>query len=553
MFREAFATVAVGAVGAAGAHLAFSADGLAEIPERAAVAYMAAAEAAPCPVAPADLAAIYEIETGHGTHGGASADPVTGVVSPHILGPRLDGRSAAISYVPDSDGGRWDGDVEVDRAVGPGQFIPTTWEALGRDGDGDGVADPHDLDDAAASTATHLCGDGYDIADDQARRTAFRRYNGSGTAAEKYADKAMGIAARYAGDQAPTFDRQQGTVAGEPGLSAILDDGWFRLMGVRDTIGARLAEGGTPTLDAMWTAANAPLDTYIDDLAAGDLTVAGEAPRAGVEQVDGLELVELTPGCRVHVRVVDRFRGLIRAAAQDGLKLVPVSCFRTVDEQIVLRRAHCGESDYAVHEAPASDCTPPTARPGRSNHQRGLAVDFAGASDFGTRTGRWLTANVAAHGLHQLNSESWHVEARDVDVRAVAASSEGGVAVLGDSLAVGVAQHLAPVWVRAAEGERLDWCAGQAAAADWSGVGRLVVSCGVNDRGLAEGDYRSAVAAVLEQVPAGVEVVWVDAPSVPSLSSALGASGVRVLPVDPGTDGVHPTVDGYRALARQVS
>ena len=38
--------------------------------------------------------------------------------------------------------GRLDGDDTWDRAVGPMQFIPSTWAWSGRDGDGDGVAQP---------------------------------------------------------------------------------------------------------------------------------------------------------------------------------------------------------------------------------------------------------------------------------------------------------------------------------------------------------------------------------------------------------------------------
>ena len=43
------------------------------------------------------------------------------------------------------------------------QFIPSTWEQWGSDGDGDGVADPNDLDDAAATAVAYLCADGHDL------------------------------------------------------------------------------------------------------------------------------------------------------------------------------------------------------------------------------------------------------------------------------------------------------------------------------------------------------------------------------------------------------
>ncbi|WP_447407116.1 lytic murein transglycosylase, partial [Clostridium perfringens] len=73
-----------------------------------------------------------------------------------IRGPALDGDGVAA--IADTDGGRWDGDTLWDRAVGPMQFIPDTWSRWGADGNGDGAADPNQIDDAALATARYLCG-----------------------------------------------------------------------------------------------------------------------------------------------------------------------------------------------------------------------------------------------------------------------------------------------------------------------------------------------------------------------------------------------------------
>lgn len=132
------------------------------IPERALLAYASAdlaidEEQPSCGLGWNTIAAIGAIESGHGSHDGAvlSAD---GYPTPSILGPRLSGGQFAA--VPDSDGGAWDGDARWDRAVGPMQFIPTTWAEWGADGNGDGAADPNQMDDAALAAARYLCAGG---------------------------------------------------------------------------------------------------------------------------------------------------------------------------------------------------------------------------------------------------------------------------------------------------------------------------------------------------------------------------------------------------------
>jgi len=77
------------------------------------------------------LAAIGRVESDHGRHAGSllSAD---GVARPAILGPLLDGRNGTRRIV-DTDGGLYDGNTGVDRAVGPMQFIPSTWMVVGVD------------------------------------------------------------------------------------------------------------------------------------------------------------------------------------------------------------------------------------------------------------------------------------------------------------------------------------------------------------------------------------------------------------------------------------
>ena len=87
--------------------------------------------------------------------------------------------------------------------------------------------------------------------------------------------------------------------------------------------------------------------------------------------------------------------------------------WRSPDEQIALRRAHCGTSDYAIYEMPASDCSPPTARPGTSLHEQGLAIDFTcnGGGVISSSSSPcfiWLSDHAASYGFYNLPSERWH-------------------------------------------------------------------------------------------------------------------------------------------------
>ena len=69
--------------------------------------------------------------------------------------PELLGNGFAV--IEDSDNGRLDGNDRWDRAVGPMQFIPETWSFMQVDGNDDGVRDPQNLFDAAATAAEFLC------------------------------------------------------------------------------------------------------------------------------------------------------------------------------------------------------------------------------------------------------------------------------------------------------------------------------------------------------------------------------------------------------------
>ena len=129
--------------------------------------------------------------------------------------------------------------------------------------------------------------------------------------------------------------------------------------------------------------------------------------------IDALEGSILTVSCpsggsiRVHKTIADKVRDMLNLAYQQGLKLCG-NGYRSISAQIALRRAHCPD----VWSSPASACSPPTAPPGSSMHEKGLAIDFTcgsyGSVGRGDPCFVFLANNASKFGLHNLPSEPWH-------------------------------------------------------------------------------------------------------------------------------------------------
>lgn len=120
-------------------------------------------------------------------------------------------------------------------------------------------------------------------------------------------------------------------------------------------------------------------------------------------------------GITVASSIATRVRGLLNAASADGINLSGYG-YRDFNAQIALRRQNCGTSQYAIWEMPPDACSPPTARPGYSYHERGLAIDFMANGRFINSQSNpgfvWLAANAARFGLYNLPSEPWHWDTR---------------------------------------------------------------------------------------------------------------------------------------------
>lgn len=141
------------------------------------------------------LAGIGMVESRHGTYRGSVVEPGGDVVPP-IRGVRLDGTLGNMT-IADTDRGELDGDAELDRAMGPMQFIPETWRLYGVDANNDGRVSPDNIDDAALSAAGYLCWRGKDLETAAGWMEALRAYNLS----DQYARTVRDWATAYAKGQ----------------------------------------------------------------------------------------------------------------------------------------------------------------------------------------------------------------------------------------------------------------------------------------------------------------------------------------------------------------
>ena len=150
-----------------------------------------------------------------------------------------------------------------------------------------------------------------------------------------------------------------------------------------------------------------------NDALAKQLAKAGAGGRGGGRLVFS-EIAAQGGGDTHGIKVASAIRGklaaMVSAAQADGVYLTGGG-YRSASAQVALRIAHCGSSSFAIYQQRASSCRPPTARPGASMHERGLAIDFQEGGQTLTRGSRgyaWLRKNAARYGFINLPSEAWH-------------------------------------------------------------------------------------------------------------------------------------------------
>lgn len=307
------------------------------------MAYVQAAEQAPCNVPWNVLAAIGAVESGHGTHGGSELDN--------------EGRMT-IMAVSHAD------------AYGPMQFIGPTWAAYGQ-------GDVNDIDDAAPAAARLLCANGFE-ADPT---NAIGAYNG-GELWPRYAEsrRYVELVDEYSTAYAKA-DPRAVPKAGSETKERTPQRAWDAAVRSWLRVGTGARAVG---LGGAWSA--------VDDYLFGVDT--GKA-RAMLQRADGLD-----------ERFATKLDAFTRAAPGT---ITVVSGFRSGDEQMALRRQNCPDP---VH-SDSTECHPWTAKPGTSDHERGLAADLAFEDD---ATEAWAHANAGRFGLQfDVPTEAWHVSLAEVE------------------------------------------------------------------------------------------------------------------------------------------
>ncbi|MBV9412357.1 MAG: D-alanyl-D-alanine carboxypeptidase family protein [Acidimicrobiia bacterium] len=132
---------------------------------------------------------------------------------------------------------------------------------------------------------------------------------------------------------------------------------------------------------------------------------------SSVVRTSGTICLSTVRGITVACSIAGKLDQMLGAAANDGFTFSGGG-YRDPAQQIAVRQENCGSSQYAVYQEPPSDCHPPTAYPGTSMHEQGLAVDFiwngSTISSHSSPAWQWLNAHAATYGFYNLPSEPWH-------------------------------------------------------------------------------------------------------------------------------------------------
>jgi hypothetical protein len=161
------------------------------------------------------IGAIGRVESDNGQFGGNHLD-AQGNAIPGIYGPVLDGTNGN-ALIRDTDGGVLDHNSVYDRAVGPMQFLPSTWNVVGVDGNGDGKRDPQNIYDASLAAAVYLCSGQRNMSNNSDLRAAVFSYNHS----TDYVNLVLAIMKAYEAGNYSSIPAGSYGAAAEPSKAAL--------------------------------------------------------------------------------------------------------------------------------------------------------------------------------------------------------------------------------------------------------------------------------------------------------------------------------------------
>jgi hypothetical protein len=197
-----------------------------------------------------------------------------------------------------------------------------------------------------------------------------------------------------------SLQRQKQTV---DGIENQLDDALGEAAGLATLDGKLSVELATKQAELAARLASA---RSLSDLAGGGSDLGGGAGR----DVGNIIVVNVG-GIVVNSLIAPQVAAMLATARNAGINLAGGG-YRSSSGQIAVRRANCGSSQYAIYSMPPSRCRPPAARPGKSMHEQGLAIDFTCdgvlIESHANRCFRWLASHAASYGLQNYSREPWH-------------------------------------------------------------------------------------------------------------------------------------------------
>ena len=107
-------------------------------------------------------------------------------------------------------------------------------------------------------------------------------------------------------------------------------------------------------------------------------------------------------GREIDSRIVGAYNSLVNAAKADGINLYPISAFRPHSTQVSLFNARVERARNEGYSDPVAEAARHVAKPGTSEHELGLAIDFNSVDEENfknTAEAKWLAAHCAEYGF----------------------------------------------------------------------------------------------------------------------------------------------------------